>query len=112
VGRHAAARDPLHVLYIGSSADLGALRRMMEAHGAVTRARLTPEVTVVVADRSVPANHPTILAAGSLGIPVMEPAEAIAQYASWRNNRTEPARPEPSARRPWLFRDPRDQPRS
>jgi hypothetical protein len=108
VGRHAAAQDPLHVLYIGSSADLGALRRMMEAHGAVTRARLTPEVSVVVVDRSVPANHPTILAAGSLGIPVMEPAEAIAQYASWRN-RTEPTQPEPSARRPWLFRDPRGQ---
>jgi hypothetical protein len=111
VGRHAAAQDPLHVLYIGSSADLGALRRMMEAHGAVTRARLTPEVSVVVVDRSVPANHPTLLAAGSLGIPVMEPAEAIAQYASWRN-RTEPTQPEPSTRRPWLFRDPRGQARS
>jgi hypothetical protein len=108
VGRHAAAQDPLHVLYIGSSADLGALRRMMEAHGAVTRARLTPEVSVVVVDRSVPANHPTILAAGSLGIPVIEPVEAIAQYASWRN-RTEPTQPEPSGRRPWLFRDPRGQ---
>ncbi len=111
MGRHAAAQDPLHVLYIGSSADLGALRRLMEAHGAVTRARLTPEVTVVVVDRSVPANHPAILAAGSLGIPVMEPAEAIAQYASWRS-RTEPTQPEPSARRPWPFRDPRDQPRN
>jgi hypothetical protein len=106
VGRHAAAQDPLHVLYIGSSADLGALRRLMEAHGAVTRARLTPEVTVVVVDRSVAANHPTVLAAGSLGIPIMEPAETIARYASWQN-RTEPTQPEPSARRSWPFRDPR-----
>ncbi|MGH3768106.1 MAG: hypothetical protein ACRDS0_12525 [Pseudonocardiaceae bacterium] len=106
MGRHAATQDPLHVLYIGSSADLGALRRLMEAHGAVTRSRLTPEVSVVVVDHSVPTNHPTILAAGSLGIPVMQPADAIAQYASWRT-RAKPAPPPPSARRHWLFRDPR-----
>jgi hypothetical protein len=105
VSRHAATQDPLHVLYLGSSADLGALRRLMEAHGAVTRSRLTPEVTVVVADSTVPADHPTIRAAGSLGIPVMKPAEAIAQYASWRT-RTKPAPPTPSARRSWPFRRP------
>ncbi|HXT45253.1 MAG TPA: BRCT domain-containing protein [Pseudonocardiaceae bacterium] len=103
MGRHAATQDPVHVLYLGSSADLGALRRMMEAHGAVTRSRLTPAVTVVVADSSVPADHPTVRAAGMLGIPVMEPAEAKVQYASWRT-RTDSSRPTAGARRTWPFR--------
>lgn len=85
VGRHAATQDALHVLYLGSSADLGALRRLMEAHGAVTRSRLTPAVGIVVVDSSVPRGHPTVRAANALGIPVMEPAEAIAQFAGWRN---------------------------
>lgn len=105
MGRHTATQDPVHVLYLGNSADLGALRRLMEAHGAVTRSRLTPAVTVVVADSSVPADHPTLRAARTLGIPVMEPAEAIVQYASWRT-RTEPMRPAVSARRSWPFRRP------
>jgi hypothetical protein len=104
VGRHAATQDPLHVLYLGSSAELGALRRLMEAHGAVTRSRLTPAVAVVIADSSVPADHPTVRVAGTLGIPVLEPAEAIVQFAGWRN-RSEPIRPAPAtARRSWLFR--------
>jgi hypothetical protein len=105
VGRHTATQDPVHVLYLGSSADLGALRRLMEAHGAVTRSRLTPAVTVVVADSSVPANHPTLRAAGTLGIPVMEPAEAKLRYASWRT-RTDSSRPAAGARRAWPFRRP------
>lgn len=96
MGRHAATQDPLHVLYIGSSADLGALRRLMEAHGAVTRCRLTPEVAVVIAGSSVPADHPTVRAAGTLGIPVMEPAEAIVQLAGWRSS-TEARSPAPPA---------------
>jgi hypothetical protein len=121
VGRHAATQDPLHVLYVGSSADLGALRRLMEAHGAVTRCRLTPEVTVVIADSSVSADHRTVRAAGTLGIPVMEPAEAIVQFAGWRSRPetglptrpavarlpappAEPIRPAPTARWSWLFR--------
>jgi UDP-N-acetylmuramoylalanine-D-glutamate ligase len=103
VGRHTATQDPVHVLYLGSSADLGALRRLMEAHGAVTRSRLTPAVTVVVADPSVPANHPTLRAAGTLGIPVMEPAEAIVQYASWRTD-SRLSRPAATARRAWFRR--------
>ncbi|MGH3811548.1 MAG: hypothetical protein ACRDUV_03690 [Pseudonocardiaceae bacterium] len=105
VGRHAATQDPLHVLYVGNSADLGALRRLMEAHGAVTRSRLTPAVAVVIADSSVPADHPTVRAAATLGIPVLEPGEAIVQFASWRT-RTEPIRqPVPDiARRSWPFR--------
>ncbi|MGH3855144.1 MAG: hypothetical protein ACRDR6_16940 [Pseudonocardiaceae bacterium] len=86
MGRHATAREPLHVLYVGNSADLGALRRLMEAHGAITRSRLTPEVTVVIADSSVPAGHPAVRDAGTLDIPVMEPAEAIVQFAQWRSH--------------------------
>ncbi|MGH3771442.1 MAG: BRCT domain-containing protein [Pseudonocardiaceae bacterium] len=106
MGRHAATQDPLHVLYVGSSADLGALRRLMEAHGAVTRSRLTPEVTVVVADSSVPASHPAVRDAGTLGIPVLEPDEVIVQFAEWRG-RTEvspPIHPAPAGRRSWPFR--------
>ena len=103
MGRHAATQEPLHVLYLGSSADLGALRRMMEAHGAVTRSRLTPGVTVVITDVSVSADHPTVRAADSLGIPVMAPAEAIAQFASWRTSPEPTSRP-PKARRHWPFR--------
>lgn len=103
MGRHTATQDPVHVLYIGSSADLGALRRLMEAHGAVTRSRLTPEVTVVIADASVPTNHPAVRSAITLGIPVMGPAEAMVHYASWRT-RAEPSRAAPNTRRHWLFR--------
>ena len=118
---HAATQDPLHVLYVGSSPDLGALRRLMEAHGAVTRCRLTPRVAVVIADSSVPADHPTVRTAGTLGIPVMEAAEAVVQFADWRSRSkaslpappaaanvpappAEPIRPAPATRRPWSFR--------
>lgn len=103
--RHAATQDPLHVLYVGSSADLGALRRLMEAHGAVTRSRLTPAVAVVIADPSVPADHPALRTAATLGIPVLGPTEAIGQFAGWWT-RTEPIeRPVPKvARRSWSFR--------
>ncbi|MGH3686693.1 MAG: hypothetical protein ACRDRU_11375 [Pseudonocardiaceae bacterium] len=113
MGRHTAAQDPLHVLYLGSSAELGALRRVMEAHGAITRSRLTPAVAVVVAESSVPAHHPTLRAANTLGIPVMEPAEAAVQFAAWRGytqsplaeprSPAAPSRP-PLAWRSWLFR--------
>jgi hypothetical protein len=130
VSHHAATQDPLHVLYVGSSPDLGALRRLMEARGAVTRCRLTPRVAVVIADSSVPADHPTVRTAGTLGIPVMEAAEAIVQFADWRSRSkgslptpstgrplptpptgpslpaspAEPVRPAPATRRPWSFR--------
>lgn len=104
MGSHAVTEDPLHVLYVGSSADLGALRRQMEAHGAVTRSRLTPAVTLVVVDPSIPANHPTVRAASTLGIPVLEPAQASVQFAGWRS-RTDAIRPAPGiVRRPRLFR--------
>jgi hypothetical protein len=112
VSRHAATQDPLHVLYLGSSADLGALRRVMEAHGAVTRSRITPAVAVVIADSSVPADHPALRTADTLGIPIMKPAEAINQLASWRSHpQSSPppaeSRPVPSrsaTRRSWPFR--------
>jgi hypothetical protein len=57
----------------------------------------------VVADCSVPADHPTVRAAGTLGIPVMEPAEAKVQYASWRT-RSDSSRPVASLRRTWFRR--------
>jgi hypothetical protein len=112
VGRHAATQDPLHVLYVGSSADLGALRRLMEAHGAVTRSRLTPAVTVVIIDSSVPVDHPAVRTAGMLGIPVMTPAEAIVALTGWQNHAmarlpappVAPIQPVPAARRSWPFR--------
>jgi hypothetical protein len=105
VGRHAATQEPLHVLYLGSSAEIGALRRLMEAHGAVTRSRLTPAVTVVIADRAIPPDHPTLRTAAELGIPVMGPTDAIVEYASWRTH-TEPIQPPtPTVTRwPWRFR--------
>lgn len=84
MGRHEEAQNQLQVLYLGSSAALGALRRSMEAHGTVTRTRLTPAVDAVVADPEVPADHSTVRAANSLGIPVLTPAEAIEQLAGRR----------------------------
>lgn len=130
MSHHAATQDPLHVMYVGSSADLGTLRRLMEAHGAVTRCRLTPRVAVVIADSSVPADHPTVRTAGTLGIPVVEASEAIVQFTDWRSRSkgslsaspigrplsapptgcplpappAEPIRPAPAARRFWPFR--------
>lgn len=78
----------LHVLYLGSSADLDALRRSLEAHGAVTRSRLTPEVAAVVADATVAPDHPTLRAAATLGVQVLDPARAIDQLAG-RSSRPE-----------------------
>lgn len=80
----------LHVLYLGSSADLDALRRSLEAHGAVTRSRLTPEVAAVVADATVAPDHPTLHAAATLGVRVLDPARAIDQLAGWSSR---PERP-------------------
>lgn len=74
MGRHDSTRPQLQVLYLGNSAALGMLRRTMEAHGVVTRARLTPGVDAVVADPTVPSDHPTVRTAASLGIPVLDPA--------------------------------------
>lgn len=83
MGRHERVQRRVQVLYLGNSAALGALRRSMEARGMVTRSRLTPAVDAVVADPSVPLDHPTRRAADSLGIPVLRPAEAIDQLPGW-----------------------------
>lgn len=103
MGRH-EAQIQLQVVYVGSSAALGALRRSMEAHGMVTRTRLTPAVDAVVADPGVPTDHPTLRAANSLGIPVLQPAEAIEKLADWMEP-AGPARSEADRRRSsWPFR--------
>jgi len=71
--------DPgeFQVHYLGSSADLAALRRSLEARGVVSRSRLTPTVAVVVADTTVPLDHPTLVAARELGVEVFAPHQAI-----------------------------------
>ena len=65
------------VHYLGSSADLAAVKRSLEARGVVSRSRLTPGVAAVVADLSVPLDHPTLVAARELGIEVIAPSEAV-----------------------------------
>lgn len=65
------------VHYLGSSADLAAVRRSMEARGAVSRSRLTPGVAAVVADATVPLDHPTLVQAREWGIAIYEPSQAI-----------------------------------
>lgn len=84
MSRHGGGQDRLQVLYLGSSAKVGTLRRSLEAHGVVTRTRLTPEVAVVVIDTGVPSDHPNLHAAYSLGIPVLDPEQAIHQLVDWR----------------------------
>lgn len=84
MSRDAGGQDRLQVLYLGRSADVGALRRSLEAHGVITRARLTPEVAAVVTDAGVAADHPTVRAAWSLGVPVLDPEQAIDQLVGWR----------------------------
>lgn len=104
MGRHEGVKQQLQVLYLGSSAALGALRRSMEAHGAVTRTRLTPAVDAVIADPEVPSDHPTARAADSLGIPVLRPGEAAERFAGWMG-RPDPAPSVPEhGRSPWSFR--------
>lgn len=67
---------------LGNSADLGALRRSLEARGVVSRSRLTPAVGVVVADSTVSADHPTLVTARELGIEVLQPSEAVDRLLS------------------------------
>ena len=104
MGRHEGVQPQRQVFYLGSSAALGALRRSMEAHGTVTRTRLTPAVDAVIADLEVPSDLPTERAAESLGIPVLNHAEAADQLARWMG------RPDPSpsvpehGRSSWSFR--------
>jgi hypothetical protein len=74
--------DELQVHCLGSSADLGALRRSLEARGVVSRSRLTPAVHAVIADSTVPEDHPTLITARDLGIDILDPAEAFARLLS------------------------------
>lgn len=103
MGRHEGAPRQLQVLYLGSSTELGSLRRSMEAHGMVTRTRLTPAVNAVVADSGVPADHPTLRVAASLGVPVLGLAEAIEQLVDWAVP-DDPVRTAPGGRTHWGFR--------
>lgn len=64
--------DGAQVYYLGSSADLGALRRSLEARGLVTRSRLAPGVVAMVVDRTVPANHPQMAKARQYAIEVLD----------------------------------------
>lgn len=75
--RQPAGDEAVQLLYVGNSADMAALRRSMEAHGAVTRSRLSPAVSAVVADRDTPTDHPVLQAAHSIGVQVLEPLLAI-----------------------------------
>lgn len=77
MSQNRAETAELQVHCLGNSADLGALRRSLESRGVVSRSRLTPAVRVVVADSTVPPDHPTLVAARDLGIEVIDPAEAI-----------------------------------
>jgi len=77
VAPHKIRSAEFQVHYLGSSADIAALRRSLEARGVVSRSRLTPGVTAVVADLGVPLDHPTLVTARELGIDVLAPAEAI-----------------------------------
>jgi hypothetical protein len=87
---------------LGSSADLGALRRSLEARGVVSRSRLTPAVQVVVADSTVPADHPTLIAARELGIEVIDPSEAIDRLLSVPGPATRRNPPPPVSRTPLI----------
>jgi hypothetical protein len=74
--------NELQVHCLGSSADLGALRRSLEARGVVSRSRLTPAVRAVIADSTVPADHPTLVTARDLGIDILDPADAFERLLS------------------------------
>jgi hypothetical protein len=65
------------VHYLGSSADLITVRRALEARGVVSRSRLTPGVAAVVADPTVPPDHPTLVTARKIGIDIVAPAHAM-----------------------------------
>lgn len=99
---HGMHSTELQVHYLGSSADLSALRRSMEARGVVSRVRLTPLVTAVVADPEVPFDHPTILAARELGIEVFSPAQAFDRLLSVTTRRDNRAAQLPVASTPLI----------
>lgn len=84
---HEDTQERLQVLYLGRSANVSVLRRSLEAHGAITRSRLTPEVDAVITDAGVAADHPTLYAAAELGVPALNPQEAIDRLVRWHDSR-------------------------
>lgn len=84
---HECVQERLQVLYLGRSAQVGVLRRSLEAHGAITRSRLTPEVDAVIIDAGVAADHPILYAAAELGVPALSPEKAIGQLVRWNEGR-------------------------
>lgn len=105
MGRHERPQQQLQMLYLGTSAEVGTLRRSMEAHGAVTRTRLNPAVDAVVADATVSADHPTVQDAQRLGIAVLSPDEAVRRFASSWMTPTDLRRQPSDGHRPgWPFR--------
>lgn len=87
MANHESSPARLQVLYLGRSANVAALRRSLEGHGAITRSRLTPEVDAVITDAGIAADHPTLYAAAELGVPVLSPTEAIDQLVGWDDGR-------------------------
>ncbi|HEY3260520.1 MAG TPA: hypothetical protein VGJ95_09660 [Pseudonocardiaceae bacterium] len=87
MSQHRMRSVEFQVHYLGSSADLAAVRRSLEARGVVSRSRLTPAVAVVVADLNVPRDHPTLVAARELGIQVLTPGTAINALLAARDQR-------------------------
>ena len=84
---HQMRSAEVQVHYLGSSAELAAVRRSLEARGVVSRSRLTPGVAAVVADPNVPEDHPTLVAARVLGIEVLTPATAVNTLLAARGQR-------------------------
>ena len=87
---------------LGNSADLVALRRSLEARGIVSRSRLTPTVQAVVVDSTVPADHPTLVAARELGIEVLDPSQAIDRLLVTPGKQRRGAPPPPVSRTPLI----------
>lgn len=102
VTQHRVESAELQVHCLGNSADLGALRRSLEARGFVSRSRLTPTVQLVVADFTVRADHPTLVAARELGIEILDPVAAVDRLlgASGRTPRWAP--PQRATRTPMM----------
>lgn len=87
MSQHRVSSAEFQVHCLGSSADLGALRRSLEARGMVSRARLTPAVQAVVADHTVADDHPVLAAARELGIEILDPSQAVDRLLSRRSSR-------------------------
>lgn len=88
---HKVIPAEFQVHYLGSSADLITVRRSLEARGVISRSRLTPGVAAVVADSTVPLDHPTLVAAREIGIDILAPAHAKDRLLASQAQRQSPA---------------------